>query len=113
MCEACDVLQSSYQPANVMTSTFCDYGNGSMGCGIRKLAEEMQTNGYKNGFADGLSLGFVKGSIIATATCATVALTSWGIAKIAKNRKKKQAAKTIVSEKDIPYEEEDCSNVEV
>lgn len=39
MCTSYNVLQSSYQSANVMTSTLCEYG-GNMGQGIRKLYVE-------------------------------------------------------------------------
>lgn len=48
MCTSYDVLQSSYQSANAMTSTLCDYGE-DMGQGIRKLYAE----GYITGWIDG------------------------------------------------------------
>ena len=41
MCESYDVLKSTYQSAPTMTYTFCDYGGGSMGYGIRKFADEV------------------------------------------------------------------------
>lgn len=98
MCDVCDVLQSSFQPANAMTSALCEYGDGDMGFGIRKLAGEMLTvggkEGYDNGFSDGYPKGFldgffqgenrgiIKGTVISTVTIGTVGLAVWGIKAI-------------------------------
>lgn len=105
MCDVCDILQSSFQPAHVMTSTLCDYGNGNMGSGIRRLAGEMLTIGgqksypigYDNGFSDGFFLGekkgFIKGTIISTAVIGTCSLAVWGIRKAYDHRKLKKQQK--------------------
>lgn len=99
MSDVSNVLQSSFQHAPAMTSALCDYGDGAMGSGIRKLAEEMltiggqrgYTIGYDSGFSDGHSVGFydgfslgenkglVKGTIITTVAIGTISLTVRGI----------------------------------
>lgn len=79
MCNVSDVLQSSSQSANAMTSALCDYGGGDMGSGIRK----MFTNGYRNGYCAGYDSGFFQGTI----KTAVIFVTILGI-KTAYNRYK-------------------------
>ena len=45
MYDACDVLHASYCSADVANHVLREYGEGSMGKGIRKLAGEMLTIG--------------------------------------------------------------------
>lgn len=123
MCESYDVLKSTYQSAPTMTYTFCDYGGGSMGYGIRKFADEMidtgikkgrslgASEGYKLGFTEGHSVGFVEGAIIATVALGVLNLTIWGINKIKnKNRIDSKRQLTIKNEK---TEKEEINNAEV
>ena len=85
MCSSCDVLQASYLSANAMTNTFCDYGSGSMGEGIRKFAKEMIDSGVKEGYkigcSDGYSIGFIEGSVITTVVLSVIGLSALGIKK--------------------------------
>lgn len=123
MCESYDVLKSTYQSAPTMTYTFCDYGGGSMGYGIRKFADEMidtgikkgrslgACEGYKLGFTEGHSVGFVEGAIIATVALGVLNLTIWGINKIKnKNRIDSKRQLTIKNEE---TEKEEINNAEV
>ena len=72
MYDLCDVLHASHGSADVISHVLCDFGEGNMGNGIRKLAGEVLTvasrKGYDNGFGDGYhrgySTGVVKGSIL-------------------------------------------------
>lgn len=113
MCESCDILQSSYKSANAMTNSFCDYGNGSMGYGIRKFAEEMfnagANEGYKTGCSDGYSIGFLEGAIISTAAVAVVGFTVWGVKKLSDKWKEKKTQQNIPVENDILSQEVTCN----
>lgn len=99
MCESFDVLQSSYQSATAMTNAFCDYGNGSMGDGIRKFAEEMFTAGakssHKTAWSDGYSIGFSEGTVVTTVVLSFIGLSVWGIKKIANNHKNKKEKESL------------------
>ena len=105
MCESCDILQSSYQSANAMTNSFCDYGNGSMGYGIRKFAEEM----FNAGANEGYKIGFIEGTVISTATIAVVGFTVWGVKKLSDKRKAKNDQQNISVEKDEFNQEVTCN----
>ena len=127
MCESYDVLKSTYQSAPTMTYTFCDYGGGSMGYGIRKFADEMIDTGmkegvrkgvlvgfregYKKGFSEGHAFGFVEGSIITAVALGALSITVWGINRI-KDKKRIENMKqlTIKNEK---IEKEEINNAEV
>lgn len=118
MSDVSNVLQSSFQHAPAMTSALCDYGDGAMGSGIRKLAEEMltiggqrgYTIGYDRGFSDGHSVGFydgfslgenkglVKGTIITTVAIGTISLTVRGIKAVYNRYKLNQQQKQEKSE---------------
>lgn len=108
MCESYDIFRSTYQSATAMTCTFCDYGGGSMGNGIRKFAGEMINvgtqagikkgrllglrEGYKLGFADGYTVGVVEGAIITAFALGVLELTAFGINKIKNKKSEKQEA---------------------
>ena len=129
MSAACDVLQSTYQSATSMTYTICDYGEGSMGYGIRKFADEMidvgrkkgfkdgfsfgTQKGYASGFSNGFNLGLLEGSIITTVIIGACGATIYGINKllIKKKSKKPSLNKEISesSEKDFLEIEDDSS----
>lgn len=99
MCDISDVFQSSFQRAPAMTSALCDYGNGAMGFGIRRLVKEMiiigsqkgYAIGYDNGFSDGYFSGFcdgfsfcenkgiIKGTVLTTVAIGSISLTVRGI----------------------------------
>ena len=105
MCESFDVLQSSFSSATVMTNTFCDYGNGSMGNGIRKFAEEMfesgLEDGYKSGCFDGYSIGYVEGTIITTTFLGIAGLAIYGIKKFINKQKSKTNKKEATNNESI------------
>ena len=127
MCESYDVLKSTYQSAPTMTYTFCDYGGGSMGYGIRKFADEMIDTGikegvrkgilvgfcegYKKGFSEGRAVGFVEGSLITTVVLSALGLSVWGVNKI-RNKNKINNRKKLSLENEINEKEEIC-NAEV
>lgn len=126
MSAVCDVLQSSYQSATSMTYTICDYGEGSMGYGIRKFADEMldvgrkegfkdgilfgTIKGYKSGFINGFNQGLVKGSIITTTIIGVCGVTIYCINKFLIKKKNKSSNNEIseLEEKDI-IESEDTT----
>ena len=96
MCKSYDVLQSSFLAAPEMTSRLCDYGNGSMGNGIRRLADEMTKDGYKS--------GVLHTSIVFS----TVLFTVWGVKKLANNYQAQKNPKHIVAGITTPEQEEKC-----
>lgn len=57
MYDACDVLHSSYCSADVTNHVLREYGEGSMGKGIRKLAGEMLTIGGQQSYGIGYDAG--------------------------------------------------------
>lgn len=69
MYDVCDALHASYCSADVANHVLREYGEGSMGKGIRKLAGEMLTIGGQESY----DLGFKKG-IIATSVIGSCAL---------------------------------------
>ncbi|MBQ3602204.1 MAG: hypothetical protein IJA02_00020 [Clostridia bacterium] len=113
MCSSCDVLQASYLSANAMTNTFCDYGSGSMGEGIRKFAKEMIDSGVKEGYkigcSDGYSIGFIEGSVITTVVLSVIGLSALGIKKISDKHKSKKEQKSLRLEDESLEKEVDCS----
>lgn len=66
MCTLDDVIYSSYGPADEMCFTLREYGNGSMGRGIRRMTEE----------------SFAKGCVCASMVIVVVGLGSLGILKV-------------------------------
>ena len=50
MYDVCDVLHASYCSADVANHVLREYGEGSMGKGIRKLAGEMLTIGGQQSY---------------------------------------------------------------
>lgn len=91
MYDVCDVLHSSYCSADVTNHVLREYGDGSMGKGIRKLAGEMLTIGgqrsynvgYESGVSDTYPIAFKDGTIIGAVAgiCVTV-LLGWCTKKI-------------------------------
>lgn len=93
MCESCDVLQSSYQSANAMTFTFCDYGEGNMGQGIRKFAKEMYDVGKNEGYALGYGDGYINcliDGVVIISFIGVVCFTIKSIKRKVDNRKSKR-----------------------
>lgn len=88
MCTSYDVLQSSYQPANAMTSTLCDYGEGNMGQGIRNLYDIGKSEGYITGHIDGYITCLIDGAIIIS-VLSVVGFTVKNIKRKVDNRKLK------------------------
>ena len=89
MYDVCDVLHASYCSADVANHVLREYGEGSMGKGIRKLAGEMLTIGgqqsyglgYDAGVADAYPTAFkngaVTGSIIGVCTVGLIGFGVW------------------------------------
>ena len=98
MYDICDVLHASHGSADVINHVLCDYGEGNMGNGIRKLAGEIlmvaSREGYDNGYGDGynigLSDGILKGSVVTTCLIGTVALGTWCVNKAVSYYKEKK-----------------------
>ena len=57
MYDVCDVLHASYCSADVANHVLREYGEGSMGKGIRKLAGEMLTIGGQQSYGIGYDAG--------------------------------------------------------
>ncbi len=101
MYDLCDVLHASHSSADVINHILCDYGEGNMGNGIRKLAGELLTvasrEGYDNGFGDGYSIGYssgiVKGSIVTVCVAGVFTVGVWCINKTIAYHKKNKADK--------------------
>lgn len=74
MYDVCDVVNASYCSADVVNHVLCEYGDGSMGNGIRKFAGEMLMVGgrksfdfgYEAGCADTYPVAFQKGIVTGT-----------------------------------------------
>lgn len=103
MYDLCDVLHASRGSADVINHVLCDYGEGSMGNGIRKLAGEILTvasrKGYDNGFGDGYGIGYsngiLKGSAITACAFGAVSVSAWGISKVIGICRRKKAIKEL------------------
>ena len=112
MYDMCDVLRSSYSSADVMNHVLCDYGEGNMGKGIRKLAGEMlylggkqsYNIGYKNGCADTYLIahnsGLVKGSLFTVVTIGAVGAGIWCAKKAMDYYKNKRVEHMALVDKD-------------
>ena len=89
MYDLCDVLKASYGSADIINHVFCDYGDGSMGNGIRKFAGQILTvaskEGYEYGFTDGHNTGMTKGviygSVVTVCFVSVIASSAWCINK--------------------------------
>lgn len=88
MYDACDVLHASYCSADVANHVLREYGEGSMGKGIRKLAGEMLTIGgqqsyslgYDAGVKDAYQTAFRDGAVTGSILCVcAVGLIGFGV----------------------------------
>lgn len=88
MYDACDVLHASYCSADVANHVLREYGEGSMGKGIRKLAGEMLTIGgqqsyslgYDAGVKDAYQTAFKDGAVTGSILCVcAVGLIGFGV----------------------------------
>ena len=61
MCALEDLINSTTSSADSMTSTLKDYGNDSMGGGIRKAVDESYSNGYNDCFDTEVPKAYDKG----------------------------------------------------
>ena len=65
MCSMHDVLEATYRSAACITFALCNYGDGDLGEGIRKLHRQsgidMIPYAYGKGYAEGECDGFKKG----------------------------------------------------
>ena len=96
MCSLNDVLASTKGAAPAMSHSFCEYGNGSMGEGVRKIVSVSTKIGFVNGIKEGVIIGIPKGRkeglLIGVGASGAFALAVWGVAELVqfckKNRKK-------------------------
>jgi len=85
MYDVCDVVNASYCSADVVNHVLCEYGDGSMGNGIRKFVGEMLMVGgrksfdfgYEAGCADTYPVAFQKG--IVTGTIIGICVNWYGV----------------------------------
>lgn len=88
MCSFNDVWDSFDGAASEVTHSVCEYGNGSMAEGMRKIVYVAHESGFLNGRKEGVVLG-VGGS-------AVIALAAWGVTKVVCYCKKKQKVKNAI-----------------
>ena len=110
MYDACDVLHASYCSADVANHVLREYGEGSMGKGIRKLAGEMLTIGgqqsYGIGYDAGVSDtyptafkdGVVTGSIICVCTVGLIGFGVWCTKKLIERHNAKKEENQLLTE---------------
>lgn len=101
MCDSSDIIQSSYRSASAMTSSFCNYGEGNMGDGIRKFAE----NTYSTGLGNGYSLGFTEGVIATIVSVGAVGLCAWSTKRIISRLRRKNSKEVLMPDNDEVREE--------
>lgn len=96
MSDLLDVMESTAGSGATMTTTLWDYGEGSLGKGILRLADEMRHIGYEEGvgdiapvaFSSGLSQGRKEGTIVTLIAGGTLTFLAWGICKLVKSKGK-------------------------
>ena len=110
MYDACDVLHASYCSADVANHVLREYGEGSMGKGIRKLAGEILTIGgqqsYGIGYDAGVSDtyptafkdGVVTGSIICVCAVGLIGFGVWCTKKLIEHHKAKKEENQLLTE---------------
>lgn len=90
MYDVCDVLHASYCSADVANHVLREYGEGSMGKGIRKLAGEMleiggeksYNLGYETGVTNTYPVAFKNGALIGMCITGGIGLGIWCTKKI-------------------------------
>ena len=110
MYDVCDVLRASHCSADVANHVLREYGEGSMGKGIRKLAGEMLTIGgqqsygigYDAGVADTYSTAFkngaVTGSIIGVCTIGLIGFGVWCTKKLIERHNAKKEENQLLTD---------------
>ena len=98
MYDICDVLNASYCSADVANHVLREYGEGSMGRGIRKLAGEMLTIGGRASYDLGYKKGVVTTSIIGVAAVGLIGFGAWCTKKIMEYRNTKKELLQSISE---------------
>ena len=96
MSDLLDVMAATEGSSATMTTALCNYGNGSMGGGILRLANETRLIGYEQGACDvapiafnsGLLQGRMEGVIGTVIAVGVASLVIWGVRKFTKNDKK-------------------------
>lgn len=94
MSDLLDVMESTAGSGATMTTTLWDYGEGSLGKGILRLADEMRYIGYEEGvrdvapvaFSSGLSQGRKEGTIVTVIVGGTLAFLAWSVCKLVKRK---------------------------
>lgn len=114
MCNLKDVLSACNGSGATIVTAIYEYGNGNLGEGVRRIAYDMFEQGineitpiaigvgYCQGFDDGYLTGSLqgydsgqingifKGSIFTVATIGVIGLSTWGISKYVKKKKKQK-----------------------
>lgn len=114
MYDLCDVLHASTGSADVISHVLCEYGDGSMGAGVRKLAGEMlivggqksyglgYNTGASNAYPTAFKNGVVTGSIIGVSAVALIGFGIWGTKKLINyQRSKKHDSQRIIHKKEV------------
>lgn len=95
MSDLLDVMESADGSGATMTRTLFEYGDGSLGEGIRRLAGDMLHIGYERGAQDmapvaydaGITQGRTEGTIVTLIVGGIVAFCAWGTYKLCKKNK--------------------------
>ena len=96
MYDVCDVLNASYCSADVANHVLREYGDGSMGRGIRKLAGEMLTIGGQKSYDLGFKKGIITTSVIGSCAFGLLGLGAWCAKKIMDLHKAKGETQPLV-----------------
>lgn len=111
MSDLLDVMESTDGSGATMTRTLYEYGEGSLGEGIRRLAGDMLYVGYERGAQDmapvaydaGITQGRTEGMIVTLIVGGIIALGVWGTCKLCQKKKTSE-------EKSMVRQEEETKN---
>jgi hypothetical protein len=99
MCDIYDVIESSYNSADVIVTTIFKFGDNNLGNGVRRLATDMLNAGKQLGYEDcfnkavpvaynlGKKNGIFIGSFVTFGIGTLLVFTSWGISKLVQQKK--------------------------
>ena len=119
MSDLLDVMESTDGSGATMTRTLFEYGDGSLGEGIRRLAGDMLHIGYERGAQDmapvaydaGITQGRTEGTIITLAVGGIITLCIWGTCKLFQKKKTRDEESMIRSAEVIKNDENNITAV--